>query len=1329
MQSARKPYVPGVREPMSLPNKKIELPAPSRLNGSPPTINWITALLPSLLIIVGMVVISIIQGKANLAVILPSMVMTVGFPIANLIGHIVQKNDYKKKIIQRENDYKTKLEKEKNRLHMLTQEQRNALETEYPRVSRVVELGISRGRKERLWWRRRQDSDFLALRIGKSKGEPSFSVSAPNFSDPFDPLAQLPQQIVDEFREIADLPFLVDLKKVGSIAIASPSSVVQYKVVYRLIADLVVHHSPQDIHLAVLSDRDDATEKWSWLKWLPHTRSLDKDEKIQRIAFRPVPINDYLHSLNGEYRARLEQEQRFTTDLGEENAAIVVIFDDRGRYRQQADLSPIIKNGREAEIYLVFIGEEKLPQVRARLDVSEQESFRYVETWEDGRKLRGQVEFLDFLDMEGIARSQAMLELMGEKSNIALPESVRLTDVISSSPINLDSSKQNWSIQRSERELLQFPIGIYVERDGLTPAMMNLLPAERGGYDAYHSILIGTTGSGKSEFMKSIVLAAAYQYSPLLLNFFFMDFKGGAAFNLFAKLPHVAGIVTNLKPELVERGLDAVESEIARRQEKFSEAGVRDIWSYNKEFTVTPIPHLILFLDEFAKGLEDFPRLPDILQLLVRQGRSLGMYLMLANQDVNPSVDSLLNNVGWRIALKVARQEEMSIIDKNLRPARRAGHGYLRTLNGDIFEFQSGYGGHIVLNQANQNIMDFIIFAVGPDGKCEPIYKHNQESEDSHSLGQSTEIEQDVLLKEMDNTATDLGIKAVRRIYLDPLATEISLESVIQNTTCFRRFNGQHWTGISTFKNRLKVPIGYLDFPKECIQQALAVNFNQKDGHLWISGSPGSGKALTLNSILFSLAYTHNPEDINIYILEFGAGTLRTFETMPHVGSVIRSNEKERIERLLNYLDQEMDIRTREGDSPEAFTEEKQDTDVTMMVSLKPNRPTIFLVINNFAELKTEYPDSIDQIARFVRDGKSAGIHLIITSNRGVEVLRNVSTNISRRIVLQMASKDEYADIVGVGRMPTIAARSPGRGVWVSDDSVVEFQVAQPTVILQKDESLHDYRAIIAMMQERWKGAKPQSIGIMPSCYPLDQALKTMEQTRPVGAPVPVGIAYESLDLLIPDLLSEVQHWLILGRIQSGKSNFLACMAASILNLQDPNWIIKVFCFRKSSIPNLLRENSQLSIFTKMDTMLTEIQALTNTPQLLGEGKKLLLLMDDLGAVFETGRDKLKQLIEELGSKLRDQTDVYLAASSTVDDLRTVQSSSSIVKLLRQSMTGISFVNDSMVLDWLGVQATPALMRYRRIDFLPGRAFFVSRGKPILVQTPRVDQCPPTKLY
>jgi len=1312
LRSAKLSYVPGVREPFRLPVEKVQLPPPEPNPSAPPSFNWLTSLFPPLLIVGSMVAMVNLMPGMNSAFMIPMMIMSMGFPIANIIGLVVQKKNYKKSIQERERKYRDRLEKERARLLYMAQIQRQVMEDEYPDAKKMEEFAIWGGENPRLWWRRPQDTDYLALRIGQGFGNASFSVIPPNINDPFDPITSYALQLVQDFEKISNLPFLIDLKRVGSVGVMGPDDHLVYTIAYRMVLDILIHHSPQEVLLSLLTDLDDWATHWEWLKWTPHTRALNPAFKMRFIAFRQGTISDFLDWLTSEFKQRLERSNHFNSAI--DTIPIITVIDDRGKIRQHPGLSLILERGWEVGIFLIFIGGHQLPRVRAKVDIAENGQFRYVETWEGGTYFQAQADLVERNKMEAAARSLSRIDLMGDKNSVALPEGMRLSQLIHADLFSPQSVKRNWSLPRSDRELLQFPVGVKVSRDGLEALMINLLPAERGGNDAYHSILIGTTGSGKSEFMKSLVLSAAYKYSPRVLNFFFLDFKGGAAFSVLSELPHVIGIVTNLMPELVERGLDALENEIGRRQEKFAQASVQNIWDYNKISSSEPFSHVLLLLDEFAKGLVDFPRLKMILELLVRQGRSLGMYLILANQDVNPAVDSLLNNTGWRIVLKVARQEEMHIIDKTLPPARRAGQGYLRSLNGDIFEFQAGYAGLPVQTSSNTQVDEFKVFQVEGDGHLRQILHHNQVAQDATPAPFEVIKEEVQFISLMKDASIEMGIEKARPIYLDPLPTEILLSDVLQVANGYRLFCEEHWRNERNTKAYLTIPVGYLDQPKGCQQIPLLINFTEQDGHLWIVGSPGSGKSAVLRTLLTSLAFTHNPEEVNIYILEFGAGELRSFEELPHTGSLIRISEQERLERLFRFLDDQISIRTNSEivyeDASEKMDEESTLPDTSI--------PQIFLVINNFAELRSAFPDSIERISRFVRDGKAAGIHLIVTTNRGTELPRSISSNIARRLVLQMAAREEYLEVTQK-MVSALTVRSPGRGYWVNDD-VLECQVALMKEASKSGVSNHNIkRDPIKLMKQSWKGAAPQTINVIPTVTKLSDALASTEEEISHQTRIPIGIQYENLTIATVDILDELPHWLVVGPRQCGKTNFLASLTMSLLHSDQGNWDVKIFLLRRSPLAHLAELDRRVAIFSTADDIIRETLSIVETINTQSDdSKKLLLLVDDLGIAFDASRMKLREAFDALALKIRDRNDIYLVASGLPDELRT-GIATPIIKLLRQSNTGIVFSTDPMVLEWLGV--LPGFVApFRKMELPPGRGFFVSK-KARLVQTFLVD--------
>ncbi|RPJ16175.1 MAG: hypothetical protein EHM33_34120, partial [Chloroflexi bacterium] len=417
-------------------------------------------------------------------------------------------------------------------------------------------------------------------------------------------------------------------------------------------------------------------------------------------------------------------------------------------------------------------------------------------------------------------------------------------------------------------------------------------------------------------------------------------------------------------------------------------------------------------------------------------------------------------------------------------------------------------------------------------------------------------------------------------------------------------------------------------------------------------------------------------------------------------GAVIRPQigEKERFKRLLDHLETEMDRRTAGYD----YSENK---------SQKPD-PFIFLVINNFAELRANFPDEAERLARFVRDGKRAGIHMIITTNRGPELAPSLRNNMGRRLVLQLGSKDEHLELVG-RELPQILAKIDGRGYWV-DGAPYECQIAFP------EKPLRD---LIHAMDDSWKGDRPRKIEVLPVCISYQAFIDKFGLGQ--HATLPVGQSYETLEGIQIDLDSDQfssQTWLVMGGKESGKSNFLCSLALGVKDSSDPKrWEIRAYALRRSPLINIGKANPEIKVLSDSESIIEDLNKLTSDIQagIQTKDKRTLLLVDDLGAAFQPGRDKLATALNQLAAQMEHTEAITLIAAGMLDEMR-MQIGTPIVKLLKQSRMGMVFSKDNSDMDWLGAQMQ---LEQRKSDLYPGRGFFVSRGKPRLVQTPFLGTC------
>jgi S-DNA-T family DNA segregation ATPase FtsK/SpoIIIE len=236
-----------------------------------------------------------------------------------------------------------------------------------------------------------------------------------------------------------------------------------------------------------------------------------------------------------------------------------------------------------------------------------------------------------------------------------------------------------------------------------------LLPLDepaRGGAGP-HGFVVGATGSGKSELLRTIVLGLVHRHPPDDVNLLLVDFKGGATFFGLAELPHVAGLITNLADDLahVDRMADALSGELARRQEVLSAAGGctdREAYAAARatRADLEPLPSLVIVVDEFSELLSARPDFVDTFVAIGRLGRSLGLHLLLATQRLEEGrLRGLESHLGWRIALRTFSASEsravIGVPDAHLLPSQ-PGLGLLRTGPDDLQRFQASLSPDLV---------------------------------------------------------------------------------------------------------------------------------------------------------------------------------------------------------------------------------------------------------------------------------------------------------------------------------------------------------------------------------------------------------------------------------------------------------------------------------------------------------------------------------------------------------------------------------------------------------------------------------------------------------
>lgn len=200
---------------------------------------------------------------------------------------------------------------------------------------------------------------------------------------------------------------------------------------------------------------------------------------------------------------------------------------------------------------------------------------------------------------------------------------------------------------------------------------------------AQHAIIAGKTGSGKSSLLHAMITSAIVKYSPERLRLVLLDFKKGVEFQAYSQsaIAHADIIGIESHREFGLSSLEYIDGCMQRRGEQFRSAGVQDLASWNALHPDSPIPRMLLVIDEFQELFVEDDKLAQqaslILDRIVRQGRSFGVHAVLSSQTLAGSYSlprTTLGQMAVRIALQCDPSDAQIIFAEDNPAATRLKH-------------------------------------------------------------------------------------------------------------------------------------------------------------------------------------------------------------------------------------------------------------------------------------------------------------------------------------------------------------------------------------------------------------------------------------------------------------------------------------------------------------------------------------------------------------------------------------------------------------------------------------------------------------------------------
>ena len=798
-------------------------------------------------------------------------------------------------------EFRKALEVTRNGVFGAMAEEREVRQAENPSVGEVA--AAIAASSALLWSRRPGETGWVAARLGLGRQPSRQVIELPMTHRTSGELWEDLTALQEQSAHITDVPVVADWTE-GAVGIAGPSALVS-GLARSLLVQLAGLHSPAELSLAVVSSTRHSA-RWDWMKWLPHVGGEYSPLSRSPLAAGGPVGTALVAEIEELLAARSAGPATRGADAVDPLPAVLLLVDDDAPV-ERARLVGLAETGAAYGIHVLWVASavSKLPAAcRTWVDISSADVVSVSRQTEAAAEAV-RAEYVDEPSALRAARTLSPVIDAGARPDDAsdLPSRVSFlalaTDSLASSA---DAVIERWrETQSVPDESDQEPL----EKDHSLRALVGEGPDGPFQLDLRdqgpHALVGGTTGSGKSEFLQTWIMGMAATHSPSRVSFLLVDYKGGAAFADCVRLPHTVGLVTDLSPHLVRRALTSLRAELRYREHLLQSRDykAKDLLEMERRRDPAAPPSLVIVVDEFAALAKEVPEFVDGVIDVAQRGRSLGLHLVLATQRPAGVIkDSLRTNTNLRVALRMNDEADSSdvvgtAIASTFDPGL-PGRGVVRVGPGRLVPSRprTSEAGHRPSHRRRRS-------PSRPSGGTCPPGGRSESSASRRRPARSVRLTSSARSAASPRQRT-------RRAYRRPASPGCR---PFQRRTNGRRCPLSRATTRSVRATALM--FGRADDPDNQTQTSIAF-WPDKDGAMAVYGTGGSGKTTLLRTLATAagLACARESRTV-VYGLDFAAGSLRNIEALPNVGSVIRGDDTERVARLLDWLSDEVDARSR----------------------------------------------------------------------------------------------------------------------------------------------------------------------------------------------------------------------------------------------------------------------------------------------------------------------------------------------------------------------------------------------------------------------------------
>ena len=1162
-------------------DEKIEILDPPAKPQKPKN-NIISRLLPSIVMVVAGLAMSFVS---------PFMLISSGLGIVTAVIGLIQGNkDFKNDAAARIEKYNNYIANKRSDIEACRAEEQKTLEEIY--IPQQLEQTRFCSFSSDLFDRTKDDEDFLCVRLGSGDVESKREINYKKQEklEIEDDLQELPEKLCNEYKNVHGAPIVCDLKIANAIGITG-SETFRFEIMKNIVIDIAARQYFSDVNMFFVADKAHS-QKIHWLRMLPHVFN-------ENIGIRNIICNDESKNIVFEYLYKeltvREQQKSFDKQL------IIFLYDEYGFHSHP--LSKFVDKACDIGVTFIFFGDSRADiSTGCKFLVEEQKNQTALLVDTDDRATATIFSYPKITDAQASSIVNLLAPVYTEEISLesTLTKNISMFELLNIIAVDDIDLKKRWANSQVYKSM-SAPIG--VSKTGVIS--LDLHDKAHGP----HGLVAGTTGSGKSEILQTYILAMSTLFHPYEVGFVIIDFKGGGMVNQFRDLPHLLGAITNIDGKAINRSLKSIKAELQKRQRLFADADVNHIDKYIRKYksgeVSTPLPHLIIIVDEFAELKAEQPEFMKELISAARIGRSLGVHLILATQKPSGQVnEQIWSNSRFKLCLKVQSQEDSNEVLKSPLAAeiKEPGRAYLQVGNNEIFElFQSAYSGASE-KADDSNVKEFTIYNLNDSGRRVPVFQQKKQKS-----GENSATQLDAIVKYVSDYCHDINLTKLPDICLPALSENIPFPNADSN---------------KSKSSNIIVELGIYDDPDNQYQGTYSVDLTNEN--LMIIGSAQSGKTNLLQDIIRSISSKYSPDEVNIYVIDFASMVLKTFESLNHVGGVVTSSEDEKLKNLMKLLFTEIETRKEKllsvGVSSFSAYKEAGKTDL----------PQIVLLIDNITALKELYFQEDDELINLCREGLTVGISVVIANAQTAGIGYKYLSNFSNRIALFCNDSGEYSSLFDhcSERIDDIH----GRCIVEMDKIHLECQAYLAFEGEKEIDRVNSIKQYIEDCNKKNPRGSANIIPVIPDVIDCRFVVTNFSSYMKDNGSLVLGLDYATVMPFVLDLKS-LGFLAVSGREGAGRHNFIKSLVKMCETVHPGSTEVYVIDGIRRKLASLKNENNVMSYEIVQDKAISLVKNISSELQrrydalasgdetVLVNTKTIVLILNSYDAVEEICND------------------------------------------------------------------------------------------------------------